>query len=1321
LKKFWVILAILIVSSTLIPTASAGTSPIAEAGSNQSVEEGASIILNAAGSKGSAVGKTGPFKILWYDDYEENSYSGSIREYLVSKGHIVTYFADGASGFLNLNNYMTYDVVVAEHTCGPNTIAYLSQWFEAGKGYVVLENYAMYTDSTDAYIKTLLGVDNNGLNPSYPGTWTESQLYFKDPSHPIANYPNTFNIKGITCSLQSRNRVVITGGTNVVEYAPGLAALQVRENVEGSGKVAYFGANFHNAERADPETRMLVENMIYWAAGASSSSPIVQYEWDLTSDGVYDYSETSVSAPDGAFDGRTTAAYGDNGVNTVTLRITDATGAKAADTCVITVTNAWPTLNMGTGPTVDEGTEITYIGTFTDPGWLDTHTATWNWGDGTPAEAATITEENLQPLSSGSATGIHVYTNEGNYAQVLTLRDKDGAERIWARTVTVMNLPPVVEAGEDVTSIEGKPVAFDGSGTSDPGVNDVLAYSWNFGDTTTASTEVNPTHIYPDNGVYTVTLTVKDDTGAQSVDTLTVTVENAPPVVSATNDGPVDEGVAVTMTATQTDPGTFDTFTYSFDWNNDGTYEITDQSEASATYTWLDNGEYTVAIKVKDKDGGVGEITTLVVVGDLKPVAEFTWPPEPQNEGSPVTFTEVSTSNPDEISGWEWIIDGIVYTEQTLGHIFTDNGLYDVTLTVTDDDGSTNTVTHTVSIENVSPAVEAGPDQMTDEGAEVSFGGAFTDPGADTYSVIWDFGDGETATDALAPSHVYADNGVYTVTLTVTDKDGGVGVDTLVVTVNNVVPTAEAGADHAVNEGAQVDFVGGFTDPGDDTHSIAWSFGDGETTEGTLTPSHVYSDDGAYLVTLTVTDKDGGVDEDTLMVTVLDLAPSAGFTWGPEPQDEGCPVAFTDASTSNPDSITAWAWTIDGQTFSQQNPTYVFTDNRAYTVTLTVTDDDGSTSTVSHTVNVKNVAPTVEADVDQATVEGATVAFTGAFTDPGADTYMFAWSFGDGTTTTGTLSPTHVYLDNRVYTVTLTVTDDDGGVGEDTMTVTVINVAPVAEAGANTACDEGATITFAGSFTDPGTLDTHTYLWAFGDGSTASVQEPNHAYGHEGVYTATLTVTDNDGGVGVDSLTVIVANVAPVIDAGPNQTKTSGEEVIFAGSFTDAGWLDTHTIAWDFGDGSMTTETLTPSHTYLAAGTYIVRLTVTDDGGATTSDTLTVTVSRIRVKIDIKPGDSTPAPINLKNKGKTPVAILGSETLDVKQIKVETAAFGSLGCKTKQYSYEDANGDGFLDLVLHFDTQSAGIGNADTFAYVWAELLDGRQIEGQDAIKIVPK
>ena len=167
---------------------------------------------------------------------------------------------------------------------------------------------------------------------------------------------------------------------------------------------------------------------------------------------------------------------------------------------------------------------------------------------------------------------------------------------------------------------------------------------------------------------------------------------------------------------------------------------------------------------------------------------------------------------------------------------------------------------------------------------------------------------------------------------------------------------------------------------------------------------------------------------------------------------------------------------------------------------------------------------------------GDTFTGAGSFTDPGADTWTGTVDYGDGSGVQPlALNPdksfalSHSYADDGTYTVTVTVTDDDGGVGSDTLVVTVNNVPPSVDAGPDDTIDEGDTFTGAGSFTDPG-ADTWTGTVDYGDGSGVQPLALNpdksfalsHPFATDGVYTVTVTVADDDGGVGSDTLVVTV-------------------------------------------------------------------------------------------------------------------------------------------------------------------------------------------------------
>jgi PKD repeat protein len=645
----------------------------------------------------------------------------------------------------------------------------------------------------------------------------------------------------------------------------------------------------------------------------------------------------------------------------------------------------------------------------------------------------------------------------------------------------------------------------------------------------------------------------------------------------------------------------------------------------------MDNGTYTVAVRVTDDDGSTDIAMMTVTVNNVAPSVDA-GPDGTINEGS--AFSSAGSFTDPGADSWTGTVDyGDGSEVQPLSlnpdktfavsHLYAENGIYTVTVTVMDDDGGVGFDTLIVTVNNVAPTVDAGPDQTENEGDTVFFNGSFTDPGTlDTHTIEWDFGDGGTASDTLMPSHVYTDNGVYKVRLTVTDDDGGVGSDTMTVTVNNVAPVVDAGPDATINEGSAFSSAGSFTDPGADTWTATVDYGDGSgvksltlNADKTFDLSHTYMDDGVYTVTVTVTDDDGGMGSDTTAVTVNDLVPAAAFTWTPEPQTEGSVVSFTDTSTSSPDTITGWSWEFAGQgRSSEYNPGFAFLDHGTHTVTLTVTDEDGSTDTVSHPVTVTDLGPTALLTGDTPLNEGDTgqCDARGSTSYPDAiDGYEWDWNYG------GVFSPSgdkgemqsHAWVDNGTYTVAVRVTDDDGSMDVAEMEVTVNNLPPIVDAGPDKTVNEGDSVSFNGSYTDPGLADTHTILWEFWDGGKVSgTLTPSQFCADDGVYPTTLTVTDDDGGAGSDTATVTVRNVAPVVTGQVNQTpiECNGDPVQLDATFTDPGPEDTHIarIAWGDGSGESadiqkggSTGQFTGDHVYSEPGSYPITAAVKDDDG----------------------------------------------------------------------------------------------------------------------------
>lgn len=355
-------------------------------------------------------------------------------------------------------------------------------------------------------------------------------------------------------------------------------------------------------------------------------------------------------------------------------------------------------------------------------------------------------------------------------------------------------------------------------------------------------------------------------------------------------------------------------------------------------------------------------------------------------------------------------------------------------------------------------------------------------------------------------------------------------------TAVSAAPTANAGADFSAAEGQSLRFDGTATGSG---LSYLWSFGDGSSAEGTLSPEHTYQDNGTYTATLTVTDDQGNQAVDTLTVAVANAAPLVSLAGGFAGQ-AGVPLGFTatatDPGTADQGSL-SYGWDFgDGQTSTLESPTHVYATEGAYTVTLTVTDkDNGSTTGQSQTL-IEPASPlpalSIDAGADQNADEGQPVAFAGQVSgaDLRATRLSYLWDFGDGAQSSGTLNPSHSYGDNGAYTVTLTVTDDQGSQAVDTLTVLVATVAPAAALPASFSGQVNEALTFTPAVSDPGQADQaagFTYAWNFGDGSQSSGASATHSYAGAGTYSVTVTVTDKDGAAAVASSTVTVTAPTP--------------------------------------------------------------------------------------------------------------------------------------------------------------------------------------------------
>lgn len=270
--------------------------------------------------------------------------------------------------------------------------------------------------------------------------------------------------------------------------------------------------------------------------------------------------------------------------------------------------------------------------------------------------------------------------------------------------------------------------------------------------------------------------------------------------------------------------------------------------------------------------------------------------------------------------------------------------------------------------------------------------------------------------------------------------------------------------------------------------------------------------------------------------------------------------------------------------------------------------------------------PVAEAKGPYSGHEGAMIRFDASNSKDNTGIVSYEWDWNaDGLYDDRTDQPIieHLFQDNYEGKVVLRVRDTVGLTDTDDTRVKIENSNPRVTLPKSLQTKEGSPFTFQATVADSGVLDTHTYLWNFGDGSTSNQAVPVHQYADDGEYPVSCDVTDKDGGSGSATTTMQVQNVPPVADAGGPYQAMVGDTILFKGKATDPGTDDILTYLWDLNnDGIFEIEGISVKKAFPGKGNFKVRLQVKDDDGGEGVDEADVKIGNASPVVREIPGQS---------------------------------------------------------------------------------------------------
>jgi PKD repeat protein len=645
--------------------------------------------------------------------------------------------------------------------------------------------------------------------------------------------------------------------------------------------------------------------------------------------------------------------------------------------------------------------------------------------------------------------------------------------------------------------------------------------------------------------------------------------------------------------------------------------------------------------------------------------------------GTEITFNAEANGlgENETVTSWEWSGgDGIAGTggssiTSSITHTFNTAGSFTVTAKANVKDSNTDTVSapeNSVTVTITDPTPQQ-PQLKADFTPDKASGDApltvkFTDKSTGATSWEWDFGDGNTST-TQNPEYTYKYSGTYTVTLKVDDGSGNpVTSAPTTITVKSTAtpaptPTETGTLTMTLTPGKtwsdflKLDYEAAVS-LGYATYK--WDF-DGDGTSEKQKGTFNFENTGTKTITLTAVSYTKPLKNTSVKQTVTIAEPALEPKISVETVAGTYQINFAD-NTGVPDEyVKSRIWEFgDGNTSNAKSGTYTYDTTGSRTVKLTLTTKGDKTASASKSVNINGITAKFKASPTSGAAP-LEVKFTDESvknSKTNSEIDYWQWNFGDGSSLDYKQNPTHTFKESGEYTVKLTVQDKDNSQDSTEMKITVLDNGdyPTADFGVSSSSSLSGNAPLKVSFVDKSTVSSDTkanitaWYWKITDSSdklvaSFSTQNPSYTFEEGGKYTVALTVTDSKSRTNTktkEDYITVSSGLSATFTASPT-SGTAPLNVRFEATPDPDNTYDIDEYAWNFGDGTAVSYGRVISHVYQSAGTYTVKMTVTDEKSktytATRSNYITVTAASKTVAPTATPTvSSTGSDTALKSK-----------------------------------------------------------------------------------------